>query len=85
MRPKGLDRAEYAASSGEGGRNAATRGSGRSPASDARKSGVDFFQNGPKILTTFHSSLVRRGVCARHKPLPRNVERYQGVDQMRPA
>jgi hypothetical protein len=29
--------------------------------------------------------LVRRGVCARYRPLPRNVERNQGVDQARPA
>jgi len=28
------------------------------------------------------NSLVRRGVCARHRPLPRNVERRQGVDQV---
>src|SRR5271157_1117786 len=30
-------------------------------------------------------SLVRRGVCVRHRPLPRKVERHQGVDQVRPA
>ena len=28
-------------------------------------------------------SLVRRGFCTRHRPLPRNVERRQGVDQVR--
>ncbi len=30
-------------------------------------------------------TLVRRGVCARHRPLSRNVERRRGIDQARPA
>jgi hypothetical protein len=29
-------------------------------------------------------NLVRRGVCARHRPLSRNVERRQWIDQARP-
>jgi hypothetical protein len=34
---------------------------------------------------SLRENLVRRGVCARHRPLSRNVERRQRVDQARPA
>jgi hypothetical protein len=43
---------------------------------------IDILSKRGKIKTEIES-LVRRGVCAGHRPLPRNVERHQGVGQVK--